>query len=285
MKLFWNTNNQSSSFWGDYHQKNSKTWIYELLENIEFVEIDDLSKIDSNEKIIIVDSEVPNKQDFYLNTFKNFKNLYLIHLGDEGGREYNEVFYSNFKHVFRTFHLNKFSNNKKILSIPIGYKSGLKRINNQIIDKKYLWSFMGTIHGASRFDLIHQNKNIKPNFINITKKFGGENTMSSKDYYNVLNNCCFSLVPHGYLHPETYRLYESLECGSIPIIENPYNFFNNFLPNNPFYSITIWSEVKEIIEKLVSDENKINDVSASINKWWVDYKKKLKNHISKIIHV
>ena len=89
---------------------------------------------------------------------------------------------------------------------------------------------MGTIHGASRFDLIHQNKNIKPNFINITKKFGGENTMSSKDYYNVLNNCCFSLVPHGYLHPETYRLYESLECGSIPIIENPYNFFNNFLP-------------------------------------------------------
>ena len=111
MKLFWNTNNQSSSFWGDYHQKNSKTWIYELLENIEFVEIDDLSKIDSNEKIIIVDSELPNKQDFYLNTFKNFKNLYLIHLGDEGGIEYNEAFYLNFKHVFRTFHLNKFSNN------------------------------------------------------------------------------------------------------------------------------------------------------------------------------
>ena len=49
MKLFWNTNNQSSSFWGDYHQKNSKTWIYELLENIEFVEIDDLSKIDSKD--------------------------------------------------------------------------------------------------------------------------------------------------------------------------------------------------------------------------------------------
>ena len=32
-------------------------------------------------------------------------------------------------------------------------------------------------------------------------------------------------------------------------------------------------------------ENKINDVSARVNKWWVDYKKKLKNHISKIIHV
>jgi len=144
---------------------------------------------------------------------------------------------------------------------------------------------MGTIHGASRFDLIHQNKNIKPNFINITKKFGGENTMSSKDYYNVLNNCCFSLVPHGYLHPETYRLYESLECGSIPIIENPYNFFNNFLPDNPFYSITIWSEAKEIIEKFVSGENKVNDVSARVNKWWIDYKKKLKKSISKIMHV
>ena len=33
------------------------------------------------------------------------------------------------------------------------------------------------------------------------------------------------------------------------------------------------------------DENKINDVSARVNKWWVDYKKKLKNSISKIMHV
>lgn len=285
MKLFWNTNNLASTFWGNYHQKNSKNWIYELLENVKFDEINDLRKIESKEKIIIVDSEVPNKQNFYSNIFQNFNNLYLIHLGDEGGREYNEAFYSNFKHIFRTFHLNKFSNNKKITSIPIGYKSGLIKNKLNISKKKYLWSFMGTIHGASRFDLIHQNQDIKPNFINITKNFGGDNTLNSDDYYNILNQCTFSLVPHGYLHPETYRLYESLECGSIPIIENPYNFFDKFLKNHPFYSISVWSEAKEKIENLVKDQNKLNEVADKTQEWWVNYKKELKDNIIKILNV
>ena len=40
---------------------------------------------------------------------------------------------------------------------------------------------MGTIHGASRYDLILQNKNIKPNYINITKKFGGQNSLSADE--------------------------------------------------------------------------------------------------------
>ena len=285
MKLLWNTNNQALTFWGNYHKKNSKMWIYELLENISFEEINNLTNVANDEKIIIVDSEVPNKKNFYLDAFKKFKNLYLMHLGDEGGRECSDIFYSNFKYVFRTFHLNKFSKNKKILSIPIGYKNGLEKKNIKILDKEYLWSFMGTVHGASRFDLIHQNEDIKPNFINITKKFGGENTLSSQDYYNILNNCIFSLVPHGYFHPETYRLYESLECGSIPIIENPHNFFNNFLPNNPFYSISIWSEAKDIIKKICEVEKKLDEISVKSNLWWTEYKKELKNKIKEILNV
>ncbi len=285
MKLFWNTNKEISSFWGNYHLKNSKKWIYELLENVEFEEVEKITNDISNQKIIIVDSEIPKKQNFYLNLFKNFKDIYLFHLGDEGGKEYNESFYSNFKHIFRPFYLNKFSTNKKITPIPIGYKTGF---DNKVIDvsnKKYVWSFMGTIHGASRFDLIHQFQNIKPNFINVTKKFSGEKTLSSMEYYDVLKNCIFSFVPHGYIHPETYRLYESLECGSIPIIENPYNFFNTIYPNNPFFSISIWSEGNKIIKELIDNKKKLNQVSNEILHWWQEYKKVLKKNISKKINV
>lgn len=285
MNLLWNTNKEVSSFWGEYHHKNSKSWIFEILENVEFEEINSLSNNENNEKLIIVDSEIPKKQNFYINLFKKFKNIYLIHLGDEGGTEYNENFYSNFKHIFRTFHLNKFDESQKITSIPIGYKTGFNKKIISINDRKYYWCFMGTIHGASRFDLIHQNQDIKPNFINITKKFGGEKTLSSEEYYNVLKNCVFSLVPHGYVHPETYRLYESLECGSIPIIENPYNFFDNFYPKNPFYSISTWSEGKKIIQELLKDKKKLNIVSKNILDWWNEYKKNLKINIDKIINV
>ena len=92
-------------------------------------------------------------------------------------------------------------------------------------------------------------------------------------------------MPHGYVHPETYRLYESLECGSIPIIENPYNFFNNFLPNNHFYSISIWLESKDIIEKIRNDKTKLKELSTKNLSWWNEYKTQLKNKISKVINV
>ena len=95
-----------------------------------------------------------------------------------------------------------------------------------------------------------KNKNIKPNYINVTKKFGGKNSLDPREYYEIMGNTVFSLVSHGYYHPETYRLYESLESGCIPIIENPHNFFDIFLPKNPLIKINLWKESTVIIEDL-----------------------------------
>ncbi len=285
MKLIWNTNKELNSFWGEYHYNNSKKWIFELLENIEFEEIGSIRNIVPSEKIIIVDSELPRKQNFYSNLFKNHKNLFLIHLGDEGGQEYNDKFYNNFKHIFRPFFLKKFKTNKKITFIPLGYKTGKITNDIKLIDRKYIWNFMGTIHGASRYDMTYQNKMIKPNFVNITKNFSGDGTISGNDYYEIQRNSKFSLVPHGYLHPETYRLYEGLECGSIPIIENPYNFFDDIFPKNHFYKINLWNEARNIIEKLINDRNKLTYISKLNYDWWINFKKNLRNKIKDIIHV
>ena len=62
----------------------------------------------------------------------------------------------------------------------------------------------------------------------IVKKFGSKDSLSSVEYYEVLKDTKFVPTPHGYYHPETYRLYEELECGCIPIIENPHKFFDKF---------------------------------------------------------
>ena len=55
--------------------------------------------------------------------------------------------------------------------------------------------------------------------------------------------------------PESYRLYETLEAGCVPIIENPHNFYDNFLPKNPLIKINLWKESSEIIKKLFNDKN------------------------------
>ena len=285
MKLIWNTHIDNSSFWGEYHRLNSKMWIFDLLKNVKIEEINDLSSVKTNDSVIIVDSELYQKKNFYNKFFNEFKNIYLFHLGDEGGRVDTNFFYSNFKHIFRTFYLNSFSKKTKITCIPIGYKSGLKKNLKKINERKYVWNFLGTIHGASRYDLIHQNKNIKPHYLNITNKFNANNSLSSEDYYKIMGNTIFSLVSHGYYHPETYRLYESIESGCIPIIENPHNFFDLFLPNNPMIKINLWKDASEIIKKLKNDEKQKIELSYSIQNWWEEYKKNLRNKIEGILNV
>ncbi len=284
MKLFWNTHNYNKSFWGKYHLLNSKKWIFDILKETKFLEINDLNLANNTDSLIIVDSEVASKKNFYDAILNKYKKIYLIHLGDEGG-SINKNIYSNFTHVLRTFYLNSFSNIKNVTCIPLGYKTG--KINNsiKIKDRKYKWNFLGSIHGASRYDLIFQNKKIEPNFINITKKFDGENSLNEKKYYEIMGNTVFALVSHGYYHPETYRMYEALESGCIPIIENPYKIFDKFLPKNPMINITLWKESTTIMEKLNNDENELKNISNMINNWWKSYKSNLRNEIKEKLNV
>ena len=104
MKLFWNSQNDNKSFWGEYHYKNSKKWVSDILSEIKFSEVKSLKEINEIEPLIIVDSEVQKKGNFYNDFFKKYKNIYLIHLGDEGGKV-DKSFYLSFKQVFRTFYL------------------------------------------------------------------------------------------------------------------------------------------------------------------------------------
>ena len=95
MKLFWNTNKNLNTFWGNYHANNSKEWIFNILKKLNISEIDNLETILNNEKIIIVDSELSNKNNFYKNLLNKTKNIFLIHLGDEGGTETKNYIYNN----------------------------------------------------------------------------------------------------------------------------------------------------------------------------------------------
>ena len=65
MKLFWNCHLHSDSFWGEYHYKNSKMWVNDILGSTKFEEINDINKAKSDEVLIIVDSEI-YKKNFFL---------------------------------------------------------------------------------------------------------------------------------------------------------------------------------------------------------------------------
>ena len=288
IKLFWNTHNQKNNpndkedrdlIWGEYHKNYSNKWIYEILNKINFQSINSDQELDNKDTLIIIDSSVEKKVEFYTKLKLLCSKIFLIHLGDETGIYDLNIVYGNCNHVWRTFCTGRYFNNKKVDCIALGYKSGVE-INKKDLKRKYKWAFIGTPHKSSRHDLLFQLSSIQPSFSYKTEKFH-KKIMDTEEMTQVLSQTSFLPCPNGFVHPETYRLYEALESGCIPIVENAYKYYDRLFPDNPFLKIDKWIEAKEIINKWT--EQKIIKKSEECNFWWRKYKEKLQEDIKEKI--
>ena len=204
----------------------------------------------------------------------------MFHLGDEFGTYNVSPVYDNCNYIWRSFCSNKYFKNSKVTCIPLGYKSGvLNRQNGK--NRKYKWSFIGTPHKSSRHDLLFQFSDIKPFFCHKTQEFD-KKIISTEEMSEALSLTEFMPCPAGFNHPDSYRLYEALECGCIPIVENAYNYYDRLFPGNPFITINKWSDAKHIL-KAWGDEQ-IKKKKEECDYWWKKYKADLQKFIkNKII--
>ena len=294
IKLFWNTHNEtaldteksnkinvtSDYGWGIYHKNNSDKWIYNILSKIEFDIIKNEKDLEKDDIVIIVDSNVERKNELYTKLKLICSKLFLVHLGDESGIYDVSSIYNNFNFVWRTFCSNKYFNNKHVSCVPIGYKSGTT-LKNQGKKRKYKWAFIGTSHKSGRHDLLFQFSTIKPSYCYKTKKFN-DKIMSVNEMNEILSSTEFIPCPNGFVHPETYRLYESLECGCIPIVENAYQYYDRLFPNNPFIKIEKWIDAKSIIKGW--EDAQINKKREECKIWWDQYKNQLQESVKNKIN-
>ena len=293
IKLFWNTNNQKKPNsndkkirekqewdfrWGQYHKKNSDKWIYEILKKIKYNIIENETNLTEEDILVIVDSSVEEKNELYIKLNAICSKIFLFHLGDESGSYDLSSVYNNCNYVWRSFCSSRYFENEKVKCIPIGYKSGI--LNKQKNNRKYKWAFTGTPHKSSRHDLLFQFSDIKPFFCHKTEKFNVK-IISVDEMSKVLSSTEFIPCPNGFFHPETYRLYEALECECIPIVENAYHYYDRLFPSNPFIKINKWADAKPMLKAW--EANQIKNKREECKIWWTDYKNKLQESIKKRI--
>ena len=288
IKLFWNTQNQNKfnpnktnkensrdQKWGLYHKNYSDKWIYEILNKMEFEAIQSEKDLENEDILIIIDSSIENKEELYTKLELICSKMFLIHLGDETFAYDLSMVYNKFNYVWRTFCSNKYFNNKKVSCLPIGYKSGTL-FKKETIERKYKWAFLGTPHKSSRHDLLFQLSDIKPSFSHKTKKFD-EGIVDVGKMSEILTSTIFIPCPNGFFHPETYRLYEALECECIPIVENAYKYYDRLFYNNPFIKVDKWIEAKSVIAEWGNDQ--IKQKREECRTWWNQYKNQLQEFI------
>ena len=284
IKLFWNTHNQSkfsenkkestSYIWGTYHKKNSDKWIYEILKKIKYTNIKNENSLESGDTLIIIDSSIENKFKQYEKFKLICSKIFLFHLGDESGILDFSPIYKNCDYVWRTFCSNKYFDNEKVKCIPIGYKSGV--VSRSVQKRKYKWAFIGTPHKSSRHDLLYQFSHIKEFYSYKTQKFNLK-PISVEEMSKILSSTEFIPCPNGFVHPETYRLYEALECECIPIVENAYRYYDRLFPDNPFVKIDKWRDAVPMVQNWNVEQ--IDKKRQECVKWWNKYKSEIQEFV------
>lgn len=103
------------------------------------------------------------------------------------------------------------------------------------------------------------------------------------EYLNFMSSAKIVPCPSGPASPDTFRIWEALECGAVPIVdarslrEETNGFWNVVLGDHPLPMIEDWSDLPEMANAILSDYNLI---SRRCQYWWRGYKIKFRESLA-----
>lgn len=223
------------------------------------------------------DRKLDPKITKYLDEYHNKKlNFNLFHISNEQ-LNHDCSYYSKANMVFRNYFDNsiKFSN---VLTLPLGYKTGIVNKNSNpknLKDKSYDFCFIGQLKW-DRFRLVDILKD-KNSYIHTISKWACPTSLSASKMQEIFELTKLIPCPMGNIMPETFRFYETLESGSIPVIKkyNGHDYYSSFYGNHPIPVVDDWSELPSMLEKIILEgyDKKVIEV----NNWYVETKKQIRN--------
>jgi hypothetical protein len=259
-----------------------RDWLLDLFGNLVEEEVTDraLTCFD-DDSIHVISSNfrtaTPAAFDAYFHECRaKCRNLVLFHASDEyflGGYG----LYRHFDHVIRT-HLTYLAAHDGVLIIPLGYPNGTPVDTEYppIGARKYAWSFIGEFK-ASRISMLKAFDDFGPELV----MNASSQRISKSEYDQALQDTIFSPCPMGNVMLETWRLYESLELGCIPIIEKrlAIDYYANLFGPNPIPAFYSWNRARHYAEVLLADKRGLNRAQGRIRDWWIAHKDRVRAQV------
>ena len=266
-------------------------WLLELLSGLEFESIEDgnFEKLVDN-SIIVISPPRDDKASAY------FKKLHEMHykfgiilLSDECYKCPTD-FYEYAQFVFRNYWHKQFTRQDNVICFGLGYKTGFWQDDSQkLLDsahRQYTWSFAGQISGKpTRSAMISDMKRVPNHFIHEIYTWNDSRSLGVTEYQNLLLNSIFVPSPTGYWNLDSFRIWEALECGCIPIVEKfPLDYFGKFLGDHPFLVVDSWPQAAQEVANLLADPVRLEARRLECYQWWIEYKKRTNSTFLQIIN-
>jgi hypothetical protein len=152
----------------------------------------------------------------------------------------------------------------------------------QGLPRRLVWSFAGQCNHAWRRECVAQLSNMNDGFLMQTSGFW--QGLPRDEYYRILAESKFVACPSGACTPDTLRVFESLEAGSVPVADDRFppgyprgikyagEYWKYMLGDVPFPVLTSWSEFPRVIKEW--SEN-YEERRERLQAWWKNYKNEM----------
>lgn len=260
-------------------------WLHEILpfmRQYEHIKMESASEI-RNKNIVVIDNLLDDKKLTQYKQLYYNNNVLLIHLSDEYFRDdYRCYEYCNV--VWRNLWNPVLARYRNVKFFPLGYKKGFKKNteNIEIKNKKYIWFFAGDIKKSNRQLMYDNIIKIQGGCCHLTAYFNSPDGLGVEDYRKYMENSIFVPCPAGNVHLDSFRIYEALEAGCIPIIENGRGLdcFRPYLGENPILMISDWNNIEEMIKNIMQ-KGDVESLSRECSEWWKKHKLDIQKRIEK----
>ncbi|HEX8342128.1 MAG TPA: exostosin family protein [Tepidisphaeraceae bacterium] len=251
-------------------------WIRKLLGDLVTEEVEDYADTDlSSDSIHVVSINhrpLAEYNSYFEKLRANADNITLFHTGDEwfsGG-------YTNYQFFDRVirYHSFRWARGNGIYTIPLGYpnttRTGAYSIRSS--SRSISWSFAGEIK-SSRTQMARSMSEIAHHLL-IDTIGPNARKLNAEDYMRTLLDSVFCPCPMGNVNIETWRLYEALEYGCIPIVERrlTLDYYNELLGPNPIPSFNSWSDAAHWSSQIMRDPERLDEKQIEIMRWWGSFK-------------
>lgn len=158
---------------------------------------------------------------------------------------------------------------------PLGYTSETRK-HLKLMDKDLDFFFSGQVTHKRRADCFEQIVDKEGGLAFSSKGFS--QGMPVDEYMGYMNRAKTAPAPSGPICADSFRTYEALEAGAIPIADNisqagDHDYWNYLFGSVPFPTINNYSDLPGYIEdQLDNFQHKANIIQA----WWIKKKRDLK---------
>lgn len=276
-KVQWLT--QDESLW-------ESDWLLHLMQDVtDHIKVEfcpEAIQTDTN-TVLICSHAVPYRQ--VLNELRQKGKQYVIVLlSDENLRDLCEwVHDPNCRGLLRNYINPYMLKHPKVHFFGLGYKRGFSKNLKNSQERLLTWSFAGTLHNNRR-QVIEQFKVFNPYQIHECSGFNAADGLQTKEYAELLENSKYAIVPEGQDSIDSFRLYEALEAGCVPvtvcnsqrfkILPSYWNGIFDTTDTLPFVMEESWEKVAELLSK--ESENSLQVRQQKCAKLWENSKQRWK---------